>query len=118
MSGIVFSVLRGNSRVRECDTFWKIHPPASILDPVRRKSILLAGLKKLRGADLFHSNFGEFLLCLRDCADGAASILNDDRFKAQVHSVDRGEADTVVVGQAGEEDAPEAALAEVAGETG
>ena len=50
--------------------------------------------------------------------DGAGGVFDDDGFEAEVVAVDRGVADTEVVGEAAEEQTGEVALAEVAGEAG
>jgi hypothetical protein len=50
--------------------------------------------------------------------DGAGGVFDDDDLEAEVLSVDGGEADAEVVGEAAEEEAGEFALAEVAGESG
>ena len=50
--------------------------------------------------------------------NGAAGIFYNDDFKAESFAVEGGEADAEVVGEAGEEEAREAAFAEVAGEPG
>ena len=49
---------------------------------------------------------------------GAGGVFDDDGFEAEIVAVDGGVADAEVVGEAAEEDAMEAALAEVAGEAG
>ena len=50
--------------------------------------------------------------------DGAGKVFEDKGFEAQVVAVEGGEADAEVVGEAGEEESFETALAEVAGEAG
>ncbi len=50
--------------------------------------------------------------------DGAAGVLEDEALEAEGGAVEGGEADAEVVGEAGEEEALEAAVAEVAGEAG
>jgi hypothetical protein len=49
---------------------------------------------------------------------GAASIFDDDGRKAKADSVDGGKADTVIVSEPGEKDAPESAFEQVAGQPG
>ena len=49
---------------------------------------------------------------------GAGEVFDDDGFEAEPGGGDGGEADAEVVGEAGEEEAGEVALAEVAGEAG
>src|SRR5580658_8896608 len=68
--------------------------------------------------DEFHSGLGELGFDGGDGAvevDGAAGVAEDDGFKSLAAGVECGVADAVIVGQAGEEDAGEAALAQVAG---
>jgi hypothetical protein len=52
-----------------------------------------------------------------DC-DGAAGVLEDQALEAEGGAVEGGEADTEVVGEAGEEETLKAALAKISGETG
>ncbi len=50
--------------------------------------------------------------------DGAGEVFEDDGFEAEGFAIEGGEADAKIVGKAGEEEAGEAALAQVAGESG
>lgn len=73
------------------------------------------------GVDKFDVGNGEFCFDLPDGAvevNGTACVANDDSFKTESASVESGVAHTVVVGESAEEDAREAAFAQVAGQTG
>ena len=64
---------------------------------------------------------GEDCVCLGYAVgevDGAGGVFDDDGFEAEVVAVDGGVADAEVVGESAEEEAGEAAFAEVAGEAG
>jgi len=77
--------------------------------------------EQLAAVDERDAGFGEFGLDVVDGAveiDGAAGVADDNRVEAQAAGVEGRVADTEVVGEAGEKDAGESALVEVAGEAG